>query len=264
MPYRNTKSARAARRSWRNPEIRARRTASLRKSNSRPRTVEHRRKLGLAQKGHKPTLATRRKTSRTCKKRLADLSNNQCRMCGSIKHTYAEHQTRLSAGRKRSPIWHDAIVASNKLRKPELMPRVWANRTDAQNSAILAKGWATRIRRGHFPSTLVYHQLSGSKVILKSTWEVAFATWCDKLKIKWQYEPKRFFVGKGAWRGQTYCPDFWLPQLGVYVEIKGWLEKRQEAKYTKFHEMYPKVQVIMIREASDLAFASALAFAEAA
>ncbi len=47
---------------------------------------------------------------------------------------------------------------------------------------------------------------------LEARWAVFFET----LKIKFEYEPEGYELGAG----DRYLPDFWLPELHVFVEIK--------------------------------------------
>ncbi|MFI5867660.1 hypothetical protein [Streptomyces sp. NPDC051546] len=39
----------------------------------------------------------------------------------------------------------------------------------------------------------------------------------DHLGVAWQYEPEGFDLGEGCW----YLPDFWLPELRFWFEVKG-------------------------------------------
>jgi hypothetical protein len=51
--------------------------------------------------------------------------------------------------------------------------------------------------------------------------EEAFAQWLDAHGIEWQYEPKFFSLAENE-QGHTirgFLPDFYLPELDVYVEI---------------------------------------------
>lgn len=45
----------------------------------------------------------------------------------------------------------------------------------------------------------------------------------------WQYEPRRF---KLSWC--TYLPDFYLPELDVWVEIKGYMTEEAQRKIDSF------------------------------
>lgn len=42
----------------------------------------------------------------------------------------------------------------------------------------------------------------------------------DALGIAWEYEPQGFEIGWSE-RRWMYLPDFWLPDLGLWVEVKG-------------------------------------------
>lgn len=50
----------------------------------------------------------------------------------------------------------------------------------------------------------------------RSRLEARFAVYFDHLGITWDYEPEGFELGNGL----RYLPDFWLPDLRLWVEIK--------------------------------------------
>lgn len=54
----------------------------------------------------------------------------------------------------------------------------------------------------------------------RSRLEARWAVFFDALRIEWQYEPEGFEV---PFEGETirYLPDFYLPKLGLWVEVKG-------------------------------------------
>lgn len=52
-------------------------------------------------------------------------------------------------------------------------------------------------------------------VKMRSKSEAKFAEWCDQHELKWAYEPEGFCAG-----GQSYLPDFYLPEIRTFVEIK--------------------------------------------
>lgn len=49
---------------------------------------------------------------------------------------------------------------------------------------------------------------------LEARWALAF----DMLKVKWRYEPEGYRVGPDQ---LPYLPDFYLPDFGTWVEVKG-------------------------------------------
>ena len=50
----------------------------------------------------------------------------------------------------------------------------------------------------------------------RSRLESRFAVMFDALDIKWVYEPEGYDLGAAGW----YLPDFYLPDLDVWVEVK--------------------------------------------
>lgn len=50
----------------------------------------------------------------------------------------------------------------------------------------------------------------------RSRLEARWAVFFDHLKIRWEYEAEGFELGNGL----RYLPDFWLPDWGLWVEVK--------------------------------------------
>jgi hypothetical protein len=50
---------------------------------------------------------------------------------------------------------------------------------------------------------------------MRSRSEARFAHWCDEHRVKWIYEPEGFAVS-----GVLYLPDFLLPDIKCFVEVK--------------------------------------------
>lgn len=50
----------------------------------------------------------------------------------------------------------------------------------------------------------------------RSRLEARWAVFFDALGIRWEYEPEGFDLGPHGW----YLPDFWLPELDCWAEIK--------------------------------------------
>lgn len=51
----------------------------------------------------------------------------------------------------------------------------------------------------------------------RSRLEARWAVFFDQMLIKWEYEKEGFDLGDGVF----YLPDFWLPRLGCWFEVKG-------------------------------------------
>jgi hypothetical protein len=69
---------------------------------------------------------------------------------------------------------------------------------------------------------------------LLGQWEVDFYLWAKAKGL----DPKRPTIGfKYTWNGErTYFPDFYLPTLNGYVEVKGYETDRDQAKWKYFSE----------------------------
>ena len=50
----------------------------------------------------------------------------------------------------------------------------------------------------------------------RSRLEARWAVFFDALGIEWEYEKEGYDLGEAGW----YLPDFWLPSLKLYIEIK--------------------------------------------
>lgn len=59
----------------------------------------------------------------------------------------------------------------------------------------------------------------------RSRTEARWAVFMDELRIPYAYEPEGFDLG-----GEFYLPDFWLPQPGVWLEVKGVFPTERETR----------------------------------
>lgn len=50
----------------------------------------------------------------------------------------------------------------------------------------------------------------------RSRLEARWAVFFDALGITWEYEKEGYDLGKAGW----YLPDFWLPQVNMWAEVK--------------------------------------------
>lgn len=82
----------------------------------------------------------------------------------------------------------------------------------------------------------------GSKVWMRSSWEIKYAKYLDESNVKWLYEPKTFPIVYSGKQG-TYTPDFYLIESETYIEIKGWWRDDAFIKYQSFKEHYPTIQI---------------------
>ena len=79
-------------------------------------------------------------------------------------------------------------------------------------------------------------------------------------RVRWEYEPHTFVLERDE-QGEavsSFTPDFWLPDLGTYVELTTMRQRlvtRKNRKLRRFRERYPRerVRVLYRRDIASLA-----------
>lgn len=80
-------------------------------------------------------------------------------------------------------------------------------------------------------------------------WEIEVAKWLDANGIKWdrKVEPIDYF-----WNNKIhlYYPDFYLPELNLYIEVKGYETERDRCKWSALSNLViiKKSEIALIRE----------------
>jgi len=82
-----------------------------------------------------------------------------------------------------------------------------------------------------------------NNIWFRSYWEVKYAKYLDREKIKWLYESKTFDLVD-----TTYTPDFYLPKTKEYIEIKGYLTTIAKNKINLFRKIYSEVNFKVLFE----------------
>ena len=78
-----------------------------------------------------------------------------------------------------------------------------------------------------------YVNLGEDKIWLDSTYELRFVNVLNRFNIKWIKNNKKFpYIFKGI--TYNYIPDFYIPELDVWVETKGWLKESDPFKWQYF------------------------------
>ena len=80
----------------------------------------------------------------------------------------------------------------------------------------------------------------------RSAWEANYARFLTWRKLAWEYESKTFRF-EGIKRGtMSYTPDFWIPELREYHEVKGWMDQRSQTQLARMGRYFPDVRVVVI------------------
>ncbi|MBO0863207.1 MAG: hypothetical protein J2P21_32885, partial [Chloracidobacterium sp.] len=81
---------------------------------------------------------------------------------------------------------------------------------------------------------------------VRSSWEADFARVLNHCGLRYEYEPRRFTLVRADGSTLTYAPDFFIPDLNLWYEIKGWMDHRSEEKIRLFSEQYPEERLVVI------------------
>ena len=89
---------------------------------------------------------------------------------------------------------------------------------------------------------------NAENIIFAHESEKEFAKILDFYKIKWEYEPKTFTLewDKNDTPTVSFTPDFYLPELDLFIELTTLNQKlvtKKNRKLKKIRELYPEVNV---------------------
>ena len=92
---------------------------------------------------------------------------------------------------------------------------------------------------------------------MDSTWEVAMARKLDELGIIWQRDAAmKLWYFTPAGRRRNYIPDFYLPDLDMYIEVKGYWTPAARHKMKDVQARNP-VRIIILESLQAIAGLSA-------
>jgi hypothetical protein len=140
----------------------------------------------------------------------------------------------------------------NKKHCSEVSKRNWANpetrrRMSKWDRTESVKKGKQTLKQNILSGKTTYKITHGKKtrhstgIYFRSTYEYRFANSLDKLSISWKYElPFELKSGK------IYIVDFYLPELDLYAEIKGWWRDDALEKFNDFIYEYPQYNCILV------------------
>lgn len=150
----------------------------------------------------------------------------------------AESKARHSTAQKlkyADPEFRERTTAS--------LRRVWASAPyRAKISASLRKRWATDPPK--CISRKYEIQTDEGQIVVKSTYERNFVRYLDALGLKWTYEPRSFVLKTLG--GRVLIPDFYVKDLDLVVEIKGYFWHDAKEKWDAFMCEYPDVNKLIL------------------
>lgn len=77
---------------------------------------------------------------------------------------------------------------------------------------------------------------------MRSGFERTLAAQLKRHKVRFEYEPTKLpYVLE-----RTYCPDFYIPATGIYIEAKGKLDADTKAKMIAVKKMHPDLDIRIV------------------
>lgn len=89
-----------------------------------------------------------------------------------------------------------------------------------------------------------WFEVNGKKV--QGTWERTFALYCNENNIIWDRCKPWKYVLDG--KTKSYTPDFYLPAVNLYVELKGRWRGNDRAKMDAVIEQHPDKKIFIIEK----------------
>lgn len=147
--------------------------------------------------------------------------------------TMPEGVSIAQTGVTHSEEWNKAISRGQNNMSPELKKkRILATIQYNRDYGTRSKAWTRRDLDKYF----------------RSSWEANLGRYYNYAGIKWLYEPKIFYFNDSLLMGKkkikkgtlSYTPDFYLPELDTWVEVKGYLRDKDKTKLKRFKKYYPE------------------------
>ena len=202
------------------PEHIEKRTAQLR---GRKRTEEQKQRMREAHANQGPMSAeTKAKVSAKLKGRKHSLERRQ-KVSAALKgkpksESHRQNMHRFGTGAD-NPNSGGMTDEHRQRISAALMGHVYPPQSEEQrrkSGAAISKAWLEGRHSGSRGRGRVGVRADLGK-FFRSRWEANYARYLTAIGVAWQHEPCRLATPYGS-----YGPDFYLPQFGVYVEVKGW------------------------------------------
>lgn len=105
---------------------------------------------------------------------------------------------------------------------------------EEQRNRILNRyetGWMPKAGRC---KKIKYYSPIAGEILLDGTWELAVAIYLDNMKYNWKRNTKRFPYINLKGKLSHYTPDFYVEELGGYLEVKGYETDLDRCKWSQF------------------------------
>ena len=201
--------------------------------------IERRRETGRNNKGNKLSNETKRKIGEASRRMWGGdrgdiLRKNMSKISSHPRSD--EVKKKISDGNKG--IKRPYLIERNKINPPMRGKHHTENAKKKIGEGVKGKKNGMYGKKPKFKISTIYTLKDGTQINMRSTWEAKFADYLDKNGLLWEYEGKTFELSGG----QTYTPDFYINDWGMFIEIKGYPHEISIKKYYAFKNEYPNIK----------------------
>jgi len=139
---------------------------------------------------------------------------------------------------------HHSLKSRKQISKKQII--IFENRSEEEKQLFINKMRTTKRNNNLFTTTVnSYSRCRGGfredlNQYFRSSWEANIARYLNFLHIKWEYEPKRFNFEEIDSGVLSYMPDFYLSELDIWIEVKGWMDEKSKTRFKYFEKFYPE------------------------
>ena len=187
-------------------------------------------------------------------KKAAEIKERQSKTRLSLEKTESNRKRSVAMKGNKNCLGHKpSKETKNKMSLSHKGRKTWntglTKETDTRVAEYAMKGTIARKKSGRCIGHSCSHRVGGGKIgvredighFVRSTWEANVARIFMLNGIKYEYEKHRFIL-----EDCSYCPDFYIPEKDVYIEVKGYLTGKAKMVLHKFIKANPNIKLLII------------------
>lgn len=124
------------------------------------------------------------------------------------------------------------IGVSKGIGKTEETEKIRRDKIRTKINERYANGW--EVKCGKAKKYTYVSEVAG-EIKVDGRWELATAKYLDEIKVKWIRNKQRFkYFNTITNKSATYCPDFYVEDWNMYIEVKGYTTDLDKCKWEQF------------------------------
>ncbi len=167
-------------------------------------------------------------STHVCIQHISVLDNMVCEYCSKLSETKSSFISHVSVCNKNPKSkWFNHVKKDRRIG-----PHVWTDEDRKIHSSRMKLAVEANPDSYSSSNRGRVKQIEIDGIRCQGQWEVDFYTWCKENSISIKRCEEWF---EYIWNGnRKYFPDFYLPELDIYIEVKGYETERDHAKWLHF------------------------------